>query len=104
MGYAIPGADIECVMLSAYSDHWVSNVQDRVGFLETLKDTLGFVPKVEFNAGVVAAGYQTPFLFGAWLCLCVALTSASLLPGVHRSSRQSSGTRTLLRRARRQRR
>ena len=40
----------------AYSDHWVSNVVDRVGFLATLDDTLGFVPKVEFNAGVIAAG------------------------------------------------
>eukprot|EP00928_Gymnodinium_smaydae_P020693 TRINITY_DN18006_c0_g1_i1.p1 TRINITY_DN18006_c0_g1~~TRINITY_DN18006_c0_g1_i1.p1 ORF type:complete len:742 (+),score=128.89 TRINITY_DN18006_c0_g1_i1:83-2308(+) len=40
----------------AYSDHWVSNVVDRVGFLATLEDTLGFTPKVDFNAGVVAAG------------------------------------------------
>jgi len=42
--------------IPAYSDHWVSNVVDRVGFLATLQDTLGFVPKVEFNAGVIAAG------------------------------------------------
>lgn len=42
--------------IPAYSDHWVSNVVDRVGFLETLEETLGFVPKVEFNAGVIAAG------------------------------------------------
>jgi hypothetical protein len=41
---------------SAYSDHWVSNVVDRTGFLDTLNDTLGFTPKVDFNAGVVAAG------------------------------------------------
>ena len=41
---------------SAYSDHWVSNVVDRTGFLDTLHDTLGFTPKVDFNAGVVAAG------------------------------------------------
>jgi len=40
----------------AYCDHWVSNVVSRVGFLRTLEDTLGFVPKVDFNAGVVAAG------------------------------------------------
>mmetsp|Transcript_46962 Transcript_46962/g.92451 ORF Transcript_46962/g.92451 Transcript_46962/m.92451 type:complete len:646 (+) Transcript_46962:52-1989(+) len=40
----------------AYSDHWVSNVVDRVGFMKTLEETLGFVPKVDFNAGVVAAG------------------------------------------------
>jgi hypothetical protein len=42
--------------IPAYSDHWVSNVVDRVGFLSTLQETLGFVPKVEFNAGVIAAG------------------------------------------------
>jgi hypothetical protein len=40
----------------AYSDHWVSNVLDREEFLDTLNDTLGFTPKVDFNAGVVAAG------------------------------------------------
>jgi hypothetical protein len=42
--------------IPAYSDHWVSNVIDRLGFLQTLEETLGFVPKVEFNAGVIAAG------------------------------------------------
>ena len=41
---------------AAYCDHWVSNVHDRTGFLDTLYDTLGFTPKVDFNAGVVAAG------------------------------------------------
>lgn len=40
----------------AYCDHWVSNVHSRTDFLSTLHDTLGFVPKVDFNAGVVAAG------------------------------------------------
>jgi hypothetical protein len=40
----------------AYCDHWVSNVFSRTEFLDTLKDTLGFTPKVDFNAGVVAAG------------------------------------------------
>mmetsp|Transcript_404 Transcript_404/g.629 ORF Transcript_404/g.629 Transcript_404/m.629 type:complete len:706 (+) Transcript_404:471-2588(+) len=40
----------------AYCDHWVSNVISRTGFLDTLHDTLGFQPKVDFNAGVVAAG------------------------------------------------
>jgi hypothetical protein len=40
----------------AYCDHWVSNVFDRTEFLDTLHDTLGFTPKVDFNAGVVAAG------------------------------------------------
>ena len=37
-----------------YCDHWVSNVVSREGFLDTLNDTLGFTPKVDFN--VVAAG------------------------------------------------
>jgi len=45
--------------IPAYSDHWVSNVIDRVGFLKTLHETLGFTPKVEFNAGVVSAGAAT---------------------------------------------
>jgi len=40
----------------AFFDHWVSNVVNRKQFLSTLEDTLGFVPKVDFNAGVVAAG------------------------------------------------
>jgi 4-hydroxyphenylpyruvate dioxygenase-like putative hemolysin len=40
----------------AYCDHWVSNVFSRTEFLDTLHDTLGFTPKVDFNAGVVAAG------------------------------------------------
>lgn len=40
----------------AYFDHWVSNVVSRTGFLETLEDILSFTPKVDFNAGVVAAG------------------------------------------------
>ena len=41
---------------AAYCDHWVSNVISRTGFIDTLQDILGFVPKVDFNAGVVAAG------------------------------------------------
>jgi len=41
---------------AAYWDHWVSNVHSRTGFLDTLHDVLGFCPKVDFNAGVVAAG------------------------------------------------
>jgi hypothetical protein len=49
-------AVFEPSVLPAYCDHWVSNVVSRVGFLQTLQDTLGFVPKVDFNAGVVAAG------------------------------------------------
>jgi len=44
------------VSYPAYFDHWVSNVVSREGFLDTLYDTLGFTPKVDFNAGVVAAG------------------------------------------------
>ena len=42
--------------MPAYCDHWVSNVFDRTEFISTLTDTLGFTPKVDFNAGVVAAG------------------------------------------------
>lgn len=34
----------------------MSNVVNRKEFLDTLEDTLGFSPKVDFNAGVVAAG------------------------------------------------
>lgn len=44
------------VPCEAYFDHWVSNVVDRKGFIQTMTDTLGFTPKVDFNAGVVAAG------------------------------------------------
>ena len=40
----------------AFFDHWVSNVISRTGFLDTLENTLYFTPKVDFNAGVVAAG------------------------------------------------
>mmetsp|Transcript_50209 Transcript_50209/g.60586 ORF Transcript_50209/g.60586 Transcript_50209/m.60586 type:complete len:456 (+) Transcript_50209:161-1528(+) len=49
-------AEFPADAMAAYSDHWVSNVHSRVGFLETLHDTLGLTPKVDFNAGVVAAG------------------------------------------------
>lgn len=41
---------------AAFCDHWVSNVFSRTSFLQILKETLGFVPQVDFNAGVVAAG------------------------------------------------
>ena len=41
---------------AAYCDHWVSNVISRTGFIDVLQDTLGFTPKVNFNAGVIAAG------------------------------------------------
>ena len=41
---------------AAYCDHWVSNVVSRTGFIDTLEDVLQFTPKVDFNAGVVAAG------------------------------------------------
>jgi len=41
---------------AAYCDHWVSNVKDRKSFLSVLEDVLSFTPKVDFNAGVVAAG------------------------------------------------
>eukprot|EP00520_Triparma_pacifica_P009405 CAMPEP_0118644104 /NCGR_PEP_ID=MMETSP0785-20121206/6754_1 /TAXON_ID=91992 /ORGANISM="Bolidomonas pacifica, Strain CCMP 1866" /LENGTH=719 /DNA_ID=CAMNT_0006535827 /DNA_START=353 /DNA_END=2512 /DNA_ORIENTATION=- len=57
----LPGlVDVDAVYdgtsFPAYMDHWVSNVVSRTGFLDTLEDTLGFTPKVDFNAGVVAAG------------------------------------------------
>ena len=42
--------------LCSFPDHWVSNVIDREQYLSTLNDVLGFEPKVNFNAGVVAAG------------------------------------------------
>ena len=49
-------AHYSTLSVPAFSDHWVSNVFDRKQFLQTLEDTLGFTPKVDFNAGVVAAG------------------------------------------------
>jgi len=49
-------AEFNGTSIPAYSDHWVSNVIDRHSFLQTLQDVLGFTPKVDFNAGVVAAG------------------------------------------------
>lgn len=49
-------AEYSSLSVPAFSDHWVSNVFDRKQFLQTLEDTLGFTPKVDFNAGVVAAG------------------------------------------------
>mmetsp|Transcript_80988 Transcript_80988/g.127521 ORF Transcript_80988/g.127521 Transcript_80988/m.127521 type:complete len:656 (-) Transcript_80988:321-2288(-) len=59
--WVLPGiekidAEFDGISPGIYSDHWVSNVRSRTGFLETLDDTLGFTPKVDFNAGVVAAG------------------------------------------------
>jgi len=55
-GLSPVAAEFECGVLPAYCDHWVSNVTSRLGFLQTLEETLGFTPKVDFNAGVVAAG------------------------------------------------
>eukprot|EP00947_MAST-08B_sp_MAST-8B-sp1_P000362 g362.t1 len=49
-------AEFDKWAVPAYSDHWVSNVVDRNQFLKTLEEVLGFTPKVDFNAGVVAAG------------------------------------------------
>jgi hypothetical protein len=49
-------ATFDSTSKAAYCDHWVSNVFSRTEFLRTLEDTLGFTPKVDFNAGVVAAG------------------------------------------------
>lgn len=42
--------------MAVFADHWVSNVVNRKQVLDTLSDTLGFTSKVNFNAGVVAAG------------------------------------------------
>lgn len=56
MGFETVDAVFSAKSQSAYSDHWVSNVFSRTDFLETLEHTLGFSPKVDFNAGVVAAG------------------------------------------------
>jgi hypothetical protein len=44
------------LLLSMFALGKVSNVFSRTEFLSTLHDTLGFEPKVDFNAGVVAAG------------------------------------------------
>lgn len=55
-GLALIDATFDSTSQPAYCDHWVSNVFSRTEFLKTLKDTLGFTPKVDFNAGVVAAG------------------------------------------------
>jgi 4-hydroxyphenylpyruvate dioxygenase-like putative hemolysin len=55
-GLAPVEARFEDNSAAAYCDHWVSNVFSRTEFLDTLEDTLGFTPKVDFNAGVVAAG------------------------------------------------
>jgi hypothetical protein len=60
-GLILPGlipvkANFDKTCMNAYCDHWVSNVISRTGFLETLEETLGFTTKVDFNAGVVAAG------------------------------------------------
>lgn len=49
-------AEFDALSKPAYCDHWVSNVFSRTEFLDILHDTLGFNPKVDFNAGVVAAG------------------------------------------------
>ncbi|CAJ1368799.1 unnamed protein product [Effrenium voratum] len=59
--WVLPGlkptaAAFDSSAVPAYCDHWVSNVVSRRGFLDTLEETLGFTPKVDFNAGVVAAG------------------------------------------------
>ena len=42
--------------MPCFSDHWVANVRDRLGTLRILEDTLGLLPQVEFESGVVAAG------------------------------------------------
>jgi len=44
-GLSPVAAEFECGVLPAYCDHWVSNVTSRLGFLQTLEETLGFTPK-----------------------------------------------------------
>jgi hypothetical protein len=56
LGLTLSVAQFDDRSMPAFCDHWVSNVFDRTEFLDTLRDTLGFTPKVDFNAGVVAAG------------------------------------------------
>jgi hypothetical protein len=56
LGMKSCSATFDDTSMPAYCDHWVSNVYDRTQFINTLTDTLGFMPKVDFNAGVVAAG------------------------------------------------
>eukprot|EP00466_Bigelowiella_natans_P013019 jgi/Bigna1/72481/fgenesh1_pg.20_\ len=55
-GLSPVNAEYPELVYPAYCDHWVSNVYHRKRFLQTLNDVLGFTPKVDFNAGVVAAG------------------------------------------------
>lgn len=55
-GFAAIDAMFDEESQPAYCDHWISNVHSRTEFLKILEDTLGFTPKVDFNAGVVAAG------------------------------------------------
>ena len=55
-GLVILPATFDDSCLPAYSDHWVSNVINRTEFLQILNETLDFSAKVDFNAGVVAAG------------------------------------------------
>jgi hypothetical protein len=45
-GLAPVAAEFDGTASAAFADHWVSNVVDRVSFLSTLEDTLGFTPKV----------------------------------------------------------
>lgn len=55
-GFQYMTADFPIGVHQTYFDHWVSNVFNRKQYLDTLKDLVGFIPKVDFNAGVVAAG------------------------------------------------
>lgn len=76
-------AEFDATAQPAYADHWVSNVRSRVGFLRTLEDTLGFTPKVDFNAGVVAAGACT-FSF-----LLPSMSGCARVPVMKRTKRQT---------------
>lgn len=61
VAFTLPGiepveASFDGTSLPVYFDHWVSNVLNRDRFLTTLEETMKFSTKVNFNAGVVAAG------------------------------------------------
>ena len=75
-GLSPVAAEFDCGgVLPAYCDHWVSNVRSRVGFLQTLQETLGFTPKVGLDPphiSLPAICHQPP--------ACCLPPSASRLP------------------------
>lgn len=55
-GFKTVPHEFDSTTMNLCFDHWVSNVINRESFLATLHDVLDFDIKVDFNAGVVAAG------------------------------------------------